>query len=131
MAQEDNASYVLMLKNPDTGFLERELGQYKLEADTDLIEGLCAEQTEEGVAALLRLGVGHMWDDIGDELYDRIYDAYDADLLPDFVSEIAEVDGSFNPVWEARFLFSDNPAEMEDRIKRVLSGHRKALSLLL
>ena len=131
MVNEGGASYVLMLKNPETGFFERELGQYKLAADTDLIEGLCAEPADEGAVTLLRLGVGHLWGDIGDELYDYIYDNYDADLLPDFVSEIAEVDGSFNPVWEARFLFNDSPAAMEDMIARVLAGHRAALSLLL
>ena len=131
MSGTAGGALVLMLKNPDTGFFEEELGQYKIEAYEGLIEGLYAERTEEGADICLRIGVGDLWGEISDELYDSIYDAYDADLLPDFVSEITEIDGNLNPVWETRFSFSDNPAETEDKIRRVLSGHRKALTLLL
>ena len=120
-----------MLKNPGTGFLEEELGQYIIGTDADLIEGMYAEQTGEGIKVCLRVGVADLWGDIGDDLYGYIYDNYDAELLPDCVSEIIEIDESFNPIWEVRFLFSDNPAETEYMIKRVLAGHRKALSVLL
>jgi len=131
VSTEENAAFVLMLKNPETGFLEEELGQYTIGADEELVEGLFAEQTEEGAAVCLRMGVGCLWDEIGDDLYDYIFDEYNADLLPDFVSELIELDGSYSPMWEARFLFSDKPAEMEDMIKRVLAEHKKALSRLL
>ena len=131
MSNDENAAYVLMLKNPDTGFLEEELGQYKIGADGDLIEGLYAEQSDEGAVICLRIGVGRLWDEISDDLYDYIYDEYDADLLPDFISEIIEIDENYNPIWEARFLFSDSPAEIEGMIKQVLAGHRKALSSLM
>ena len=131
MINGENASFVLMLKNPDTGFLEEELGQYKIGADDVFIEGLYAEKTDEGVMLCLRVGAGDLWAEIGDGLYDRIYEEYNADLLPDFVSEIIEMDESYNPMWETRFLFNDNPAETEDMIKQVLANHRKALSLLL
>ena len=130
LGNEENEAFVLMLKNSDTGFLEEELGQYKIGSDGGFIEGLYAEQTEEGAAVCLRVGVGSLWAGISDDLYNYIYDEYDDDLLPDFVSELTEIDGSFNPVWEARFLLSDNPAETEGMIKKVLAGHKKALSIL-
>jgi len=125
-----DAALVLMLKNPETGFLEEELGQYIIGADESLVEGLYAEQTEDGLTVCMRIGTGDLWADMDDDLFDYIYDEYDAGLLPDFVSELIEMDECFNPTWEARFLFSDDPAEMEDMIKRVLAEHRKALSLL-
>ena len=131
MNGNEDAALVLMLKNSETGFFEEVLGQYKIEADDDLIEGLYAERTEAGLMVCLRVGVGDLWGEIGDELYESIYDKYDADGLPDFVSEFIEIDESYNPLWEARFLFSDNPAETENRIEQVLAEHRKALSFLL
>ena len=130
MTGDENALYALWLKNPETGFLDEELGQYMIGADADLIEGLCAERAADGIAVCLRMGVGQMWADIGDGLYDDIYDGYDADLLPDFVSDVSEVDGSFNPSWEARFLYGGGQTETEDMIRRVLAGHRMALSRL-
>jgi len=126
----ENAALVLMLKNPDTGFFEKELGQYKIGEDECFIEGLYAEQTEEGLTICLRMGVGDLFDEIDDRLYNSIYDKYDADLLPDFIFEIIDIDETYNPVWEARFLFSDNPKETEDMIKQALAGHKTAVSLL-
>ena len=130
MYSYEDAALVLMLKNPQTGFFEEELGQYKIGADEALMEGLYAERAEDGLTVCLRIGVGDLWDDISDGLFEYIYDKYNADLLPDFVSELIEMEDCFNPMWEARFLFSDNPAEMEEMIKQVLAGHRKALSIL-
>ena len=133
MSGSESAALVLMLKNPETGFFEEELGQYKIEAeDMGFVEGLCAERAEQGITVCLRVGVGNLWaDDISDEVYDYIYDEYDADPLPDFITELTEIDESFNPMWEARFLFSDNPAETESMIVQALAAHKKALSLLL
>jgi len=127
----EESALVLMLKDRDTGFFEEELGQYKIVTGENLIEGLYAEQAEDGLTVCLRIGAGSLWAEIGDDLYSAIYDRYDADLLPDFVTELIELDDCYNPMWEARFLFSDSPAEMEGMIRRVLADHRKALSLLL
>ena len=130
VSNEQNADYILMLKNPETGFFEEELGRYKIGSDEDLVEGLHAEQTEEGAYVCLRVGVGRLWAEIGDPLYEYIFNEYDVDSLPGFVTELIEIDGHYNPMWEARFLFSENPAETEDMIRQVLAGHRKALSIL-
>jgi len=127
---DENAVFILMLRDPETWFLEDVLGQYKIGTDEEFIEGLYAEQTEDGAQVCLHIGVGHIWADISDELFEYIFDKYDADLLPEFVSELFDIDSDYNPMWEARFTFNDNPAEMEDMIRQVLAGHRKALSVL-
>ena len=130
MSYNENTTLVLMLKNPETGYFEEELGQYKIGEGEVFLEGFWAVQTDGGPAVCMRIGVGDLWAEIDDEMYEYIYDEYDADLLPDFVSEFTEIDGSFNPVWETRFLFSDNPAVTESMIRQVLAGHADALSLL-
>ena len=131
MNDNENTALVLMRKNPDTGFFEEELGHYKIGTDEELVEGFYAEQTDDGLMVCMRVGVGDLWAEIGDELYESIYDGYDADFLPDFVSEFMEIDGSYNPLWEARFLLDGDSAATESMIDGVLAGHRKALSLLL
>ena len=130
MGNNEDAALVLMLKNHDTGFFEKELGQYKIGINEDLINGLYAEKTEEGIMVCLRVSTGNTWADISDELYEHIYDSYDADQLPDFITEFIEIDGCFNPTWEARFLFSESPVETEDMITQSLAAHKKALMLL-
>ena len=119
------AALVLMLKNSDTGFFEKELGQYHI-GNAGLVEGLHAEQTEQGLTVCLRVGVGDFWTNIDDKLFNTIYDNYEADLLPAYVMEFVEIDDCYNPAWEARFLY--NPPETEDMIKQTLEAHRKALS---
>ncbi|MDR1559005.1 MAG: hypothetical protein LBS84_04755 [Clostridiales bacterium] len=131
MNEKNAAALVLMLKNPETGFFEEELGRYHIGPDEELAEGLYAEETADGRIVCLRVGVGNVWTDISDELFDGIYDSYDADQLPDFVTEFIELDECYTPAWEARFLFSEDPAETEDMIKQALAAHRGALSLLL
>ncbi|MDR2649413.1 MAG: hypothetical protein LBB94_06815 [Clostridiales bacterium] len=127
----NETALILMLKNPETGFFEEELRRYCIGADEDLIEGLYAERTEDGLTVCLRVGIGNSWTNISDELFGIIYDDYDTDLLPDFVTEFIELDECYTPAWEARFLLSENPAETEDMIKQALTAHRKILSLLL
>ena len=116
-----------MLKNPETGFFEEELDRYHIAADECLIEGLYAEQAEKGLTVCLRIGVGDIWQNISDELFEKIYDSYNADMLPECLSELIEIDDCFNPAWEARFAFSDTPLETENNIKQILAAHKQAL----
>ena len=131
MNKPDGSAFVLMQKNPETGFFEEELEQYRIETDEEFIEGLYAEQTENGLMVCLRVGVADLWPNISDELFNVIYDHYDSDLLPEYVTEIIEIDECFNPVWETRFLFNEKPGITEEMIKQTLAAHRTALSNLL
>ena len=63
-----------MLKNPDTGFFEEELGRYHINTDECLLEGMYAEKAETGPMVCLRIGVGNIWPHINDELFEKIYD---------------------------------------------------------
>ena len=129
MGNTEGSVFVLMRKNPVSGFFEEELGRLKVE-NGDLVEGLYAEQTAEGLTVCLRAGIGTLWTEISDEMFEMLYDNYDADPLPDFVTEFIEIDGCFNPAWEARFPYSDDPGETENMINQTLAAHRKALPLL-
>lgn len=120
----DDTVIVIMLKDNNTGFLEKELGSYSLSEDAGMIYNIYAEAGEEGKKVVLRLTCNK---EIEDWEYDAIYDYYDIEALSGVTDSVAEEDGHYNPIWVVEFPYSDIHDEMEKKISNILEIHKMEL----
>ncbi len=115
---------VVMLKDKETGFLEKELGSYSFSEDMGMVYNIYAQEAEEGKKIVLRLSCNK---EIEDWEYDAIYDYYDMEPLAAIVDSVEEEDGHYNPVWVIQFPFSDAYEEMEKKISDIINTHKNEL----
>ena len=116
---------VIMLKEKQTGFLEKELGCYHLGEQQNIILNIYAEETAPDVTTVvLKLTCER---DVQDWEYDAILDYYDMNSVKPFVDTIDEVLDEYNPVWLVSFPFLENQWEMEEKLQSVLQAHQKEL----
>ncbi len=120
----DDTVIVIMLKDNNTGFLEKELGSYSLSEDAGMIYNIYAEEAEEGKRVVLRLTCNK---EIEDWEYDAIFDYYDIEALSAVTDSVVEEDGHYNPIWVVQFLYSDVHDEMEKIISNILEIHKMEL----
>ncbi len=114
---------VIMQKNMQSGFLEKELSSLKIEKNEDLIVNLFA--VLEGTMKLhIRLSTDR---DVEDWEYNAVFDYYDTDVLKNNVQSIAENTQGYNPEWDIVIEYSDNEAELEAKIVEILDIHRQEL----
>lgn len=116
---------VIMLKDRETGFLDKELGSYTIADDLGTVFNIYADDGETGREVVLRLTCERELDDWE---YDAVFDYYDTDVLAAVTESIAEEDGHYNPVWVVKFPFSDSYDEMEQRLIQILMLHKDELS---
>ena len=115
---------VIMLKDKETGFFEKELGCYKIEDNDELIYNTYAYENEDGYTVYMKLTCER---EVSDWEFDAIFDYYDTETLLPFVSSIVEEEDCYNPTWNVTFDFIDNIEAMEEKIKEILSVHAKEL----
>ncbi|WP_352399335.1 DUF6762 family protein [Anaerotignum sp.] len=115
---------VIMLKDRETGFLEKELGSYTLSEEVGMVYNIYAEEQDEGKEVVLRLTCNK---EIEDWEYDAIFDYYDTEPLAGVVDSVEEEDGHYNPVWVVRFPYSDIYDEMENKFADIMEIHKKEL----
>ncbi|KXL53522.1 hypothetical protein CLNEO_07480 [Anaerotignum neopropionicum] len=115
---------VVMLKDRETGFLEKELGSYSFSEDVGMVYNIYAVESEEGKKVVLRLSCDK---EIEDWEYDAIFDYYDMEPLAAQVESVEEEEGHYNPVWVIQFTFSDTHEEMEKKISHIVNTHKKEL----
>ena len=120
----DDTVIVIMLKDNNTGFLEKELGSYSLSEDAGMIYNIYAEAAEEGKRVVLRLTCNK---DIEDWEYDAIFDYYDTEALSAVTDSVVEEDGHYNPIWVVQFPYSEIHDEMEKIISNILEIHKMEL----
>ena len=111
---------VIMLKDAETGFLEKELGAYTLPENSGLIFNIYAE----GETVVLRLTCDR---ELQDWEYDAVYDYYDTETVGALVDAIEEEDGHYDPVWVVRFLFAEEQDVMEEKLTAILEKHQEEL----
>lgn len=121
---EQETVFVIMLKNKDTGFLEKELGSLNINKNDDYIVNLFVLREDDGDKLHLRISTGR---DVEDWEYGAIFDAYDYDCYGDNVLEIIEIDNDYNPVWEIVIDFDDDLSVVEEKVAEVLDIHSKEL----
>jgi len=111
---------VIMLKDAETGFLEKELGAYSLPENSGLIFNIYAE----GETVVLRLTCDK---ELQDWEYDAVYDYYDPETVGPLVDSIEEEDGHFDPVWVVRCPFAEEQEVMEEKLADILQAHQEEL----
>lgn len=118
--------YVIMLKDSETGFLEKELGSITLSADDEAyIVNLFATETENGQYLNIRLSTGK---DVLDWEYDAVYDYYDPEGLIQMGCTVQEMADDYNPVWLVTMPFSFDMEATQQRVENVLKQHSTELA---
>ncbi len=115
---------VIMLKNKETGFFEKELGSYAVEDEDGLICNAYALDEGGRTEVYIKLTTGK---DVEDWEYDAVFDYYDPETVMAEADSVEEEDGGYNPVWVAKFEFIDDVKAMENKIKKLLELHKKEL----
>lgn len=113
---------VIMLKDAETGFLEKELGAYSISENGELIFNIYAEGEEKKV--VLRLTCEK---ELQDWEYDAVYDYYDTETVGALVDSIEEEDGHYDPVWVVTFPFAEEQDVMEQKLTDILDAHKEEL----
>lgn len=125
---ETQAALVLMWKNPENGFLEKEMGTYTLSEDAhgELIERSFVTEAENGDPVVtLFLGCGK---DAQDWEYNALFDYYDEETLAPYVNSFAEEDGQFNPLWRVTLPFVEDAAKMTEKLNDVTAAHFREIT---
>ncbi|MEA4816494.1 MAG: DUF6762 family protein [Lachnospiraceae bacterium] len=117
---------VIMLKDEKTGFLDKELGGYKIEEGEELIYNTYAYLSENGkYKVVMKLSTDR---NVSDWEFQAIYDYYDIETLLPFVSSISEDEDCYNPTWIIEFDFVDSEEEMENKISNLIKLHKEELN---
>ena len=106
----DETIIVIMLKDKQTGFLEKELCSYHLGEQQNMMLNIYAEQIEQKMTVFMKLTCEC---DVEDWEYNAILDYYDMETVKPFVDSIEELEEEYNPVWLVTFPFLENQQEME------------------
>lgn len=111
---------VIMLKNKETGFLEKEIGSLDINKNEEYIVNIYVMEDK----LYIRLSTGR---DVEDWEYSAIYDYYDTDCFKN-IAEVADVDDDYNPVWEVAIDFNNDLAETEKAVNKILDIHTNELN---
>lgn len=124
MDSMDDTFIVIMLKDKDTGFLEKELGSYAIDDKYGLIYNTFASEENGQLYVYMKLSCGR---DVEDWEYDAIFDYYDSQTVMGAANSIDEEDGEYNPMWIVKFTFEEDVDKMEEHIEKLLALHKKEL----
>jgi hypothetical protein len=116
---------VIMLKDKKTGFLDKELCSLSLTKNEEYIINVFVTEEEDGRELHLRLSTER---DVADWEYSAIFDYYDTERFAEVTDKIFEIDDYFNPAWELVLPYSDEPAEVEEKVVKILELHHTELS---
>ena len=116
---------VIMQKDVETGFLDKELASLTITENENLIVNLFAQKEEnEKLKMHIKLSTDK---DVSDWEYSAIFDYYDIDIFKDYVEIITEEEDYYNPTWEIIFEYIDDIVELEEKIIKILSIHKAEL----
>ena len=121
---EQETVFFIMLKNKETGFLEKELGSLNINKNDEYIVNLFVLREDDGKKLHLRISTDR---DVEDWEYGAIFDNYNYDSYGDNVIEIDEIDNDYNPVWEIVIDYDDNLSVVEERVAEILDIHSNEL----
>lgn len=121
----DDIIIVIMLKNPSTGFLEKEIGSYSLNDNENLVVNAYAVLQDNTYEIHLKLTTNR---DVEDWEFDAIYDYYDDEKLKRLVKDVKEVDDCYNPTWEVTFDFDSSHDLVEAKLNDILECHKEELN---
>lgn len=121
----EESTVVLMQKNAESGLLEKELGCYTVEGNTALLFQIYAQEEDTGMMVHLSLTCEK---EIEDWEYEAIFDYYDMEALSEWVAEMQEADGFYQPMWTGVFPYQEETEQMEQYLTAVLQAHEAELA---
>lgn len=118
----EEMSIVIMEKDPENGYLVKELGSYSIESDIDLIDKIFVipEDGRRIVNIYLTLQ-----GDYEDWEFNAILDNYDTSLYESGILSIEEDEDSYNPTWLVKFEFIEDHESMEEKLDEIMEIHLK------
>jgi hypothetical protein len=116
---------VIMLKDSETGFLDKELASLTLNENEDYIVNLFAIDEADGRKLHIRLSTGR---DVSDWEYEAIFDYYDSNCFGDSVISVTDIDDDYNPAWEVIMDYDEDIAALEEKVIDVLSKHKTEMN---
>mgnify|MGYP001286296952 CR=1 FL=1 len=121
---------IIMKKDAETGFLDKEVGSYMIKEHGDYIDSIYVLEQDGKNIAHMRVSTDF---DVQDWQYSAIYDYYDEDkvkALEDVLS-IEAIEEEFNPLWEIRFVLPEIEEAAEEMMVRILTSHKNELDEVL
>ncbi len=115
---------VLMLKDKETGFLDKELSAYKIGENENLIVNIFATEETDKTIVHLKITTDR---DCEDWEFDAIYDYYDNEIFNELVLSFNEETEVYNPTFLLTFEFIEDDDKMESFIKKILELHKAEL----
>lgn len=120
----DETTIIIMQKNAETGFLEKEQGSYTVQGDSAFIQRVYAQDSENGQDVWMYLTCEK---ELEDWEYEAVFDYYDTESLAAQVESVEEIEEHMNPVWLVRFAYIAHQEEMEGKLSCILDLHIKEL----
>ncbi len=111
---------VVMLKNKDTGFLEKEICSLDIDKNEEYIVNIFLMDNK----IYMRLSTGR---DVEDWEYTAVYDYYDTECFKD-IAQVSEADDDYNPTWEISFDYDEDVVKTQEMVKKILDIHTKELN---
>lgn len=116
---------VIMQKDKETGFLDKELASLTINENESFIVNLFVMENDNNEPEMhLKLSTEK---DVDDWEFSAIFDYYDTDIYSENVKEVLEIDDTYNPTWEFIFDYSNEINEIEEKIIKILSMHKTEL----
>jgi len=109
---------VIMLRNAETGFLDKELATITLATDGGLIN-LTAEAAEAGYTVRAKLTTQR---DVSNWEFNAIYDYYDTDIYANQAA-CAELEDCENPTWALSFPWDGDADALTQALNTLLAAH--------
>jgi len=119
----DEDIVVIMLRDAETGFLEKELATCRVNMeDSAYLVNMIAERDGEGETYAVRMKVTTERD-VLDWEFDAIYDYYDSEIFGVQDAVCTEVEDCENPMWELSFAWNGDEAALETMADALLAAH--------
>ena len=115
---------VIMLKDKDTGFLDKELCSLSITENVEYIMSVFVSEDDGKNRLHLRLSTER---DVKDWEYGAIFDYYDTECFNGIADTVSESEDYYNPVWELVLDYSDDPGLTEQTVADILRLHRNEL----
>ena len=118
----DETVIVIMLKNKETGFLEKEFDTLDIDENIEYIVNIFAIEDDDIIKLHIKLSTDR---DVKDWEYSAIYDYYDIEIYND-VAEVIDANDDYNPVWEFIIPYDDS-ALVKEKINMLLRLHKNEI----
>jgi len=119
----DENMVVVMLRDAETGFLEKELAVSRVDYEGYLVN-IIAERAEDAFFVRMKVATER---DVLDWEFDAIYDYYDDEVFAAQEASCVEVEDCENPVWELSFVWNGEAAVLEEKLNVLLALHVQEL----